>query len=87
MNLGLSIHVSHGGLITTQWRTYEEHLLYAEWDGFASAFISDDAPAPLATGKNQQWARSDGRTLCRCGRLYSEHVGLHLLCNGDLVKL
>lgn len=87
MNLGLSIRVSANGSIFTRRCTVEEHVAIIQWEDFAGRFVPDGPEGELPACKNQQWTRSDGNTLCRCGRLYSEHVGLHLLCNGDLVKL
>lgn len=93
MNLGLSIFVSQDGEIRTHRGTFEDFKGAIEAGGFRSfayKFIPDEpAPEapPLPACKNQQWSRSDGNALCRCGRPYSEHVGLHLLCDGTLVKL
>lgn len=88
--MGTSIRVSSAGEITTTQRcTHEEHLKIIEWGSIAVKFLPDEpAPeAPLPDCKNQQWTRVSGHTVCRCGKPYSEHIGLHLLCNGDLVKL
>lgn len=92
MNLGLSIFVSHDGEIRTHRGTFEDFKGAIEAGGFrdlAYKFVPDEtAPeAPLPDCKNQQWTRVSGHTVCRCGKPYSEHIGLHLLCNGDLVKL
>lgn len=91
--MGTPIFVSHDGEITTHRCNFEDHKGAVEAGGFRSfahIFIPDEAPAPeaaLPPCKNQQWSRSSGHSVCRCGRPYSEHVGLNLLCDGTLVKL